>query len=155
MKKLYLLLLLTVVGLARLHAQSNDPTRATLDNIFAPLDKAQVPTGFLAEYGLPLVPLDIFNGTPTDSSRTTPDGFRFIYGTIYSARIYGSNPLPTLQTFNARVTAAEATAGPQTISLMVQNITYATVRSDAFSANLLSFQNGQVMMWRTGRKAPI
>lgn len=54
MKKLYLLLLLTVVGLARLHAQSNDPTRATLNNIFAPLDKAQVPTGFLAEYGLPL-----------------------------------------------------------------------------------------------------
>jgi len=28
-----------------------DPTRATLDNLFAPLDKSQVPTGFLAEDG--------------------------------------------------------------------------------------------------------
>ena len=78
MKHLYrcLLLLLACYAPTRLLAQVSDPTRATLDNLFAPLDKSQVPTGFLAEDALPLVPLDIFNGTLTDSSRTNPDGFR-------------------------------------------------------------------------------
>ncbi|MGI4760775.1 MAG: hypothetical protein ACRYF0_08720 [Janthinobacterium lividum] len=37
-----------------------------------------MPTGFLAEDALPLVPLDVFNGTLTDSSRTSPDGFRYL-----------------------------------------------------------------------------
>ena len=144
MKKLLrLLVVLALFGPASLRAQGSDPTRATLDNVFAPLDKSQVPTGFLAEYALPLVPLGVFNGTATDSSRTTPDGFRFIYGTIYSARIYGPNPLPTLPDLNARLAAAEAAAGA-TIPVMVQRIDYAAVRPDAFSANLLSIQNGQV-----------
>ena len=144
MKKLYsFLLALALCGPARLYAQAVDPTRAALDNVFANVDKSQVPTGFLAEYALPLVPLDVFNGTLTDSSRTTPDGFRFIYGTVYTARIYGANPLPTLPDLNARIAAAEAAAG-NAIPVMTQRITYATVRPDAFSANLLSLQNGQV-----------
>ncbi len=90
MKKFYLFwMLLALAGPSRLFAQAVDPTRAALDNVFANVDKSQVPSGFLAEYALPLVPLDVFNGTLTDSSRTTPDGFRFLYGTVYSARIWG------------------------------------------------------------------
>ena len=95
MNKLFtFLLLLALCGPTRLLAQADDPTRAALDNVFAHVDKSQVPTGFLAEYAQPLVPLDVFNGTLTDSSRTTPDGFRFIYGTIYSARVYGATRCP-------------------------------------------------------------
>lgn len=93
MNKLYFLLLLALLGPAQLLAQTTDPTRAALDNLFAPLDKSQVPTGLLAESALPLVPLDIFNGTLTDSSRTTPDGFRYIYATLYTALVSGTQPL--------------------------------------------------------------
>ena len=94
MNKLYFLLLLALfVPAAQLMAQTSDPTRATLDNLFAPLDKSQVPTGLLAESALPLVPLDVFNGTLTDSSRTTPDGFRYVYATLYTALVSGTQPL--------------------------------------------------------------
>ena len=49
MKQLFALLLaLALCGPARLHAQTVDPTRAALDNVFANVDKSQVPTGFLA-----------------------------------------------------------------------------------------------------------
>ena len=151
MKKLFLFLLLALWGPTCLLAQTSnlvtptqDPTRAALDNVFANVDKNQVLNGYLAEYALPLVPLDIFNGTLTDSSRTTPDGFRFIYGTIYSANTRPTNRLPTLQDVNARIAAAEAAAGPTTIPIMVQRVIYEAVRSDAFSANLLTIQNGQV-----------
>lgn len=93
---------------------------------------------------LRLYPLDIFNGTLTDSSRTSPDGFRYIYATLYSAFVYGSQ-LPTIQDLNSRVATAETNAGPGTIPLMAQRIDYATVRADAFSTNLLAYQNGQVV----------
>ncbi len=144
MKKLYICLWLALWLPARLLAQVSDPTRATLDNLFAPLDKSQVPTGFLAEDALPLVPLDIFNGTLTDSSRTSPDGFRYLYATLFSARVYGTQPLLTLQAYNNRTAAAIAAAGPSTIPLMVARVGYATVRPDAFSQNLLAYSNGQV-----------
>jgi|GEM_PF-3149069 len=143
MKKLYLYLVLTLLGPLRLLAQSQttDPTRATLDNIFAQLDKSQVPTGLLAESALPLVPLDVFNGTLTDSSRTTPDGFRYVYATLYSALVSGTQPLLSLADYNNRISAAEASFGSSTIPVMVQRVSYATVRPDAFSQNLLRYNS--------------
>ena len=145
MNKLYFLLLLALFGpAAQLMAQTGDPTRATLDNLFAPLDKSQVPTGLLAESALPLVPLDVFNGTLTDSSRTTPDGFRYVYATLYTARVAGTQPLLNVQDYNTRTATAEAAVGSGTIPVMVQRVSYAAVRPDAFSQNLLAYQNGQV-----------
>lgn len=145
MKNLYsLLLLLALLLPTRLLAQGLvDDMGSQIQYLFAPVDKSQVPTGFLMDYGLPLLPLDVFNGTLTDSSRTNPAGFRFLYGTVYSSRVYGANPLPTLPALNARINAASIAAGAA-IPLMVQRIDYARVRPDAFSLNLLSYQNGQV-----------
>lgn len=137
-------LLLTLLGINQAQAQAPDPTRQYLDNLVAPLDKTQVPTGFLAEYAVPLVPLDVFNGTLTDSSRTNPDGFRFIYTTVYSAWLgSGNNPLPSLLELNSRLEAA--TAANTAIPVMVQHIDYAAVRPDAFNAGLLTFQNNQLL----------
>lgn len=58
-------LLLGALLLARItaHAQAPDPVREKLDLLVAPLDKAQVPTGRLAEAAVPLASLPGFNGT--------------------------------------------------------------------------------------------
>lgn len=144
MKKLYFLLLFTLLDPARLLAQSTDSLRLRLDQVFVYLDKSQVPTGRLDAYATPLLPLAPFNGTLADSTRTTPTVFRALYATAYTACIYGTNSLPTLQSFNASVASAEASAGPAVIPLMAQRIDYATVRPDAFSQNLLTFQTQQV-----------
>ncbi|MBS1737491.1 MAG: hypothetical protein JSS98_12910 [Bacteroidetes bacterium] len=45
-----------------------DSLRLTLDNIFTHVDKSQVPTGFLEEYGAQFVNLKAFNGQLTDSN---------------------------------------------------------------------------------------
>jgi pimeloyl-ACP methyl ester carboxylesterase len=142
MKNFYLWLVLVLTSLS-VRAQITDPTRAALDNLFAPLDKSQVPTGRLAEFATPLVPLDIFNGTLTDSSRTTPDGFRYIYATLYSAQVSGT-ALPSLANLNSRIATTEAQVGPNSIPLLIQRVDYASVRADAFTNNLLKYQNGQV-----------
>ena len=44
MKKLYLLLLLSLFGPGRLRAQRIDSMRYQLDQVFANVDKSQVPT---------------------------------------------------------------------------------------------------------------
>ena len=131
-------------GPALLLAQVSDPTRATLDNLFVPLDKNQVPTGFLAEDALPLVPLDVFNGTLTDSSRTSPDGSAT--STPRSTRLV----FMVLSPCSACRTTAPARLrpwrpqGPSIIPVMVQRVDYSTVRPDAFSLNLLAYSNEQV-----------
>ncbi len=45
-----------------------DSLRTTLDNIFLHVDKSQVPTGFLDEYGAQFANLKTYNGILTDSN---------------------------------------------------------------------------------------
>lgn len=44
-------------------------TQKLLQYIMQPLDKNQIPTGFLEEYGCPMLPMATFNGTLSDSNR--------------------------------------------------------------------------------------
>lgn len=120
-----------------------DSLRLKLNQVFSPLNKSQVPTGWLEEYGTPLIPLDVFNNTLTDSSRTDAQVFRFLYATLYSSRIYGSNSMPTLATVNSRINTIKQTY-PGAIPIAVMRWDYATIRPDAVSANLLRVQNEQL-----------
>ena len=66
MKKTTLLLLCCwLLALGRAAAQSappSDSVRLYLDNMFANLDKTQVPTPYLEEYGFRFAPLRLFAG---------------------------------------------------------------------------------------------
>ena len=44
-------------------------TQKLLQYIMQPLDKGQIPTGYLEKYGSPMLPMATFNGTLTDSNR--------------------------------------------------------------------------------------
>ncbi len=44
-----------------------DSLRLTLDNIFQYVDKSQVPTGFLDEYGAQFANLKAYNGIPREA----------------------------------------------------------------------------------------
>jgi len=115
MKKLYFSLLLCLVGTGSLLAQTIDSLRYQLDQVFAHVDKSQVPTHLLDAYALSMVPLAPFNGVLQDSVLLNPDLFRGLYATAYTACIYGANPLPTLQALNANVAAA----GPGTLPVLM------------------------------------
>ncbi|GAA3930529.1 hypothetical protein [Hymenobacter algoricola] len=126
-------------------AQAPDPLRQRLDAVFAPLDKSQVPTGRLAEYATPLLPLDSYPGTLADTNYTDMSAFRVLYATVQSARVYGQDTLPDLLAFNARLKAIGLTApGTGPIPLAVQYVAYAAVRHEAFSQDLLRAQNEQL-----------
>ncbi len=56
-----------------------DALRTKLNSIFQNIDKSQVPTGYLEEYGAGLLPLNIFNGLLTDSNRLDINLWRTLY----------------------------------------------------------------------------
>ena len=54
-------------------------TKKLLQYVFQNIDKTQIPTGFLEEYGCPMLPATTFNGTLTDSNRIDMNLWRTFY----------------------------------------------------------------------------
>jgi hypothetical protein len=83
MKKLFkiLLCLSVITSSTKSIAQVIDTstTQKLLQYIMQPLDKNQIPTGFLEEYGCPMLPAATFNGTLTDSNRIDMNLWRTLY----------------------------------------------------------------------------
>lgn len=72
-------------------------TQKLLQYIFQPIDKNQIPTGFLEEYGCPMLPAATFNGTLTDSNRIDMNLWRTLYFQLQTGwtRV-SANPLPAI-----------------------------------------------------------
>ena len=63
--------ILTVIAILIIVLQTQaqvDVVRLKLDSIFQNINKAQIPTGYLKEYGAELMPLQCYNGIMTDSN---------------------------------------------------------------------------------------
>ncbi len=109
-----------IIGLGSDSLRTTGKLRQRLNTIFAPLDKNQVPTAYLEEYGVRLLPLRFFSGaTLTDTNRTDMAKLRYLRTTLASARVSGSDTLPDVPALNARLSAASA-AGGGAIPLVVQ-----------------------------------
>ncbi|MFN4008294.1 MAG: hypothetical protein ACK4HE_12380 [Chitinophagaceae bacterium] len=99
-------LFLTVIGifllLKNIAAQvDTSTTQKLLQYIMQPLDKNQIPTGFLEEYGCPMLPMATFNGTLTDSNRIDMHLWRTLYFQLQTSWTKTtSNPLPAITTVN-------------------------------------------------------
>ncbi len=131
-----------------------DPVRQKLDDLFAHLDKSQIPSGRLLEAALPLAPVPLFDGSLHDSARADMDVFRHLYATALSARLAGTETLPAIQDYNQRVRAAAPTAPGDPIPVAVQYLRYNTLRPDAERARLLRLQNQQLYDVPTRRDSP-
>lgn len=63
-----------------LNVKAQTPDTSTVDKliryILQPIDKSQIPTSILAEYGAPLLELSTFNGVLTDSNKVNINIFR-------------------------------------------------------------------------------
>jgi hypothetical protein len=124
------------------YAQTS-PVRTQLNNVFSNIDKSQVPTGFLQEYGEPLVPIDVFNGALTDSNKVDISAWYVTYATLSSSRIYGTNPLPDVGNVTSAIANdASANTGSFVVPMLFADYNY--LRPDAITANLLSASNNQL-----------
>lgn len=144
MKKIYLLMALLLV-LLKVNAQIDTTNLAgKYEYIFQQLDRNQIPTGFIDERAFPLISLKPFNGILTDSNKVNIDTWRGLYFTINSACLLISNPFPSIITANNNI-ATHNTSPNTSIPIALLLGKYNSVKSYAFSSNLLSIVNDQVL----------
>ena len=116
-------------------------TQKLLKYIFQNIDKTQIPTSFLEEYGCPMLPMATFNGTLTDSNRIDMHLWRTLYFQLQTGYTGSStNPLPTITSVNSTIKQTIADSLPTPIPLIIAQ--YNTVKSNAFTNNLLSYNSG-------------
>ena len=137
----FLVFLLSLLSFKKTEAQIDTGTvQKLLQYVMQPLDKSQIPTGYLEEYGCPIIPMTTFNGTQTDSNRVDMNLWRTLYFQLHTGWARStSNPLPAITTVNAVIKANTGDA----IAIPLLLGTYNTVKSNAFSSNLLSYNSGQ------------
>jgi hypothetical protein len=140
MKKLFLLAIsICFIFLKDTTAQvDTSTTQKLLQYIMQPLDKNQIPTGFLEEYGCPMLPMATFNETLTDSNRIDMHLWRTLYFQLQTGWTKAiSNPLPAITSVNT--TIKNNSGDTVLIPLLIGS--YNTVKSNAFSSNLLSYNS--------------
>lgn len=120
-----------------------DSLRLTLDNVFAHVDKSQIPSGFLEEYGAQFANLRTYNGTLTDSNYVNAMAWHYIYASIYSAKIYGANTLPTPDS-NHNVFNSEAILNKDINPVSMLLLDYSSLKPDAMTNNLFTISNNQL-----------
>ncbi len=136
-------LFLILFFIAPVAKAQTDALRTQLNTIFQNIDKSQIPTGFLEEYGAGLVPLDVFNGQLTDSNRMDIDLWRYAYGSVFTSHIYGTNSLPTLESINTIVNA-NTNLSTNILAIPLALINFSRMREDAVGQNLFTVSNNQI-----------
>ena len=151
-KKIYfiisILLLINIKGYSQI-----DPLRQKLDSIFQYVDKTQIPTGYLKEYGSEFLPIHWFNGLLTDSNTVNSlDIFRTAYCDMVTAklpaqavnsqsRIIQYNSLLPLPQVNNQI-EAEVSAIASPIAILYTK--YASLKETALADNLFTVSNQQI-----------
>lgn len=115
-------------------------TQKLLQYIMQPLDKNQIPTGFLEEYGCPMLSPATFNGTLTDSNRIDMNLWRTLYLQLQTGWTRATaNPLPAITSVNTAIKQNVSSTLPIPIPILLGS--YNNVKSNAFSSNLLSYNS--------------
>jgi hypothetical protein len=126
-------------------AQSIDTTtiEGLYQYIFNILDKTQVPTHYLEEYGVPVLTMGKYNGLLTDSNVVDINVWRTLYWQIASAYIgTGTNSFAAITNVNSTIRPLVNDSLPVPVPLLFAN--YNSVKSNAFTSNLLQIVNNQV-----------
>jgi hypothetical protein len=126
------------------HTQAQMPDTSKIEGylqyVMQPINKSQIPTGYLEELGFPAVPMATYNGTLGESNYLEPNLWRLLYFQLYTGYCQtGSNNMQPITSVNNTIQQYDSASLPTPIVVLIGQ--YNTVRSDAFTANLLSYNN--------------
>lgn len=111
--------------------------RATIDNLFADLDKSKVPTGLLRDYAVELTDLSAYNGTIRDDNLINFSTYELILKSIRSSAV-GVKPFievsEAIESMRNRETQSDTP-----ISIVAFKYNY--IKSDALANNLLNYDS--------------
>ncbi|MBS1758836.1 MAG: hypothetical protein JST23_01835 [Bacteroidetes bacterium] len=144
MKRIFLSLFLSVVISFSTYSQNTEDSFALRINyIFQYVDKNQIPTGILSDYGIDFLNLDNYTGQQFHDSNYVGNKEWFaLYNSIYSSQVRLISALPSPEVvanlFNQHNLANQPTG------LAIMNYSYNAYRDDAVSAGLVTISNDQI-----------
>ena len=108
--------------------------REKMENIFEYVDKSQIPTGLLSDYGLKFIYPDSYNGVVCDSNYVSRVVWEMLYAGLYDSRINGKCQM---QTPDEVYKQAEG-------NLSILYYKYNTFAEDALERGLVTFEDEKI-----------
>jgi hypothetical protein len=114
-----------------------------MNYVFANVDKSQVTTGMLRDYGIEFLNLENFTGQQLhDSNFVNLDEWRLLYTSLYSSQINSNGSLLYLDTLNRLINKYSFPDQPITFTTIYYN--YQSLKSYALTNNLMTVNNEQL-----------
>lgn len=145
MKHLSLLVMGLLLLIIKSNAQSFDTTTyyGKMNYVFYYVDKSQVATGLLRDYGIEFNNLDNYTGAIlNDTNFVALDDWRTLYTSLYSSQINSNAGMLYLDTINRLINSYNYSSMPVTFIGFDYN--YNKLRDDAITSNLLSVANDRL-----------
>lgn len=125
-------------------AQTYDTTQyfGKMNYVFQSVNKSQITSGILRDYGMEFLNLDNYTGAVMhDSNFVGLHEWRMLYTGLYSSQISSSNML-YLDTVNRLINKYDQTS--QSITFAGMYYKYQQLRDDAITANLMTTSNDRL-----------
>lgn len=145
MKKIIYLLMGLVLFNCKVQAQTYDTTQyyGKMNYVFHHVDKSQVSTGLLRDYGIEFLNLDNYTGTVLhDSNFVALDEWRMLYTSLYSSQINSNANMLYLDTVNRLINKYNYT--DSAISFIGLHYNYDKLKDYTLTNNLMTVSNEQL-----------
>jgi hypothetical protein len=145
----FILIAIPLLGISHFNYAQNtsgiavyDQYRTQVSNIISPLDKSQIPTGYLYEYGYPAFHHTQLNGVRLDSNQISALTWRIVYSSTQSMHISGNSTMPSVADMQTITNPYQSNS--ENITFGVLHTRFARVKDNALANNLFYMQNNQL-----------
>ena len=142
-----ILIILCTLFCMQTNAQIDTAGRSDLSYLFQNLNPANIPTGYLMEWGTDMTDKDDLNGVITDSNFVNNlDLVRMVYADVYSARYNAASPgMVSPDALNAAINAV-----PGSGNLVMVYGQYAVTNPNSINNGWLTYNKGRLAETGTG-----
>ncbi len=138
-------ILLIIAILVNITANAQTPAEQIanrMNYVFEKLNKNEISTGLLSNYGIQPIDLDYYDGTPSDSNYVNFKNFMLIYAGIYSAKI---NNNITLKTPDLVTEIIEKANHNNATPVAFMHYNYNKLKEDGVTQGLVKVVNDQII----------
>ncbi|TAD92890.1 MAG: hypothetical protein EAY75_01575, partial [Bacteroidetes bacterium] len=119
-----------------------DSVRLALNHIFQHIDKSQIPSQYLYEYGYGFVPEGVLDGIRRDSNAVEMSSWKMAYYSVLSSHVLQNPTLPYLPQVIAQWQNHIRESEP--IALPVAHLSYDMLNPESLNLGLFTLQNQQI-----------